>query len=120
MSEEIKYSISGGQQGAVGDNATAHNFTQTQAAQSSTAPVDLAVLASQLQQLAVAAQERATDPEHQMAIGAIQAAKSAAEKGDESKAISFLKTAGKWALDIATDIGAKVAAELLKKQMGIG
>lgn len=118
MANDSKYSISGGQQGAVGDNATAHGFTQQQVVQQQ--PVDLKTLAEQLGQVIAAAKTQATEPEHQMAIGAIEAAKVAAEKGDESKAMTFLKSAGKWTLDIATDIGAKIAAELIKAQIGLG
>ncbi len=118
MASDSKYSISGGQQGAVGDNATAHDFTQQQIVQPQ--PVDLKVLAEQLGQVIATAKMQATEPEHQMDIGAIEAAKAAAEKGDESKAIRFLKSAGKWTLDIATDMGAKVVAELLKAHMGLG
>ena len=117
MPGDSKYNISGGQIGAVGDNASASNFTQNQGSQQ---PLDMKALAEQLGQVAEVAQRKATEPEHQMAIGSIQAAKAAAEKGDEAKALSFLKTAGKWALDIATDISAKIAAEVIKKQIGLG
>lgn len=117
MANDSKYNISGGQQGAVGDNATAHDFTQQQITQQQ--PVDLKVLAEQLGQVVAAAKTQATEPEHQLAIGSIEAAKAAAEKGDESKALSFLKTAGKWVLGIADDIGAKIAVEVIKKQIGL-
>jgi Cdc6-like AAA superfamily ATPase len=51
------------------------------------------VLAGQLAELAEAARAQASEPEHQMAIGSIEAAKAAAEKGDESKALAFLRHA---------------------------
>jgi hypothetical protein len=65
---------------------------------------------------------RAQNPEHYVAIGAIASAEVAAKSGEQSKvtqALSALGTAGKWALNTATEIGVKVATEALKAQVGL-
>ncbi len=49
-----------------------------------------------------------------MVIGAVASAQAAAQEGDGPTALSHLKTAGKWGLDVATRIGVNVASPAIK------
>jgi hypothetical protein len=84
--------------------------------------VDPAILSGELQKLREALLAYARDVEHYAAIGHIASAELAAKAGDASKAskaLSALGTAGKWVLDIAAGIGVPVAAEMLKRSLGV-
>jgi hypothetical protein len=76
-------------------------------------------LLSELPTLRHAMKERASEPEHDIAIGAIAQAEASAAEGDKTKAVSFLSKAGKWTLDVAQSIGVPVAAALLESAMGL-
>jgi len=54
-------------------------------------------------------------PEHYAAIGAIEEAKNAALENDSSKLVPALKIAGKWALDVAREIGVSVAEKAISQ-----
>jgi hypothetical protein len=54
-----------------------------------------------------------------MAIVDISAAKRAAEAKDSGKLAESLKSAGKWALDVATKIGVSLATEAIKESSGM-
>jgi hypothetical protein len=84
--------------------------------------IDLSSLSSQLGTLRRAMKDRAKDeePDHDAAIGAIASAESEAKKGNGSKALEYLATAGKWALDIAKEIGVSIAASAIEKATGMG
>lgn len=114
---ESKYHISGGNQGAVGDNAKAENFTQI--SNQNLDSVNLNELAAELSQLRSKAREQATDVAHDTAVLEIGKAEEAAKAGESSKVMEHLKSAGSWALNLATDIGAKVAVEAIKKSIGL-
>ena len=47
-------------------------------------------------------------------------AQKAAEIGDGGGALKHLKSAGQWALDVATKVGVSVAAAALKESLKIG
>lgn len=110
-----KYNISGGNQGAVGDNAQAHDFTQV--SKQTPDKLDLEALSQELGRLRVAARQEATEAEHDVAIGEIAAAESAAKQGDEKSVRAHLANAGKWAVDVATKIGVALAVEAIKQSM---
>ena len=83
---------------------------------------NLTEVADELIRLRAALLERATDPEHYVAVGSIAQAEIAAKAGDGGKvqsAMSGLGTAGKWAFGVAKDIGVNVAAEIIKKSVGL-
>jgi len=109
-----KYEISG-QAGAVGPNAQAHdmNFSQNQL------QVDLPRLAAELDRLRQEMKKEAVDPDQDIAVSEIAKAAQCANTGEEHKVTAHLKSAGKWALDTATKIGVSVAAEALKKSLGV-
>jgi hypothetical protein len=81
--------------------------------------LDMRALAVQLASLRREMKKTATGPDHDIAIGQIAAAETAAEEGDSGTVLRHLKSAGNWALDVATKIGVSVASEAIKKSMGL-
>jgi len=59
--------------------------------------------------------ERAKNPEDQVAIGQVNAAKSCIKSGDGPKAMGFLAAARKFAMPVAIDIGAALIVETFSK-----
>ena len=80
--------------------------------------VDLASLISELQSLRAEMRNQASTTEDDQAVVAVGQAISAAEQGNTSSLFAHLKSAGKWALDLATAIGAELAAAALKSVVG--
>lgn len=117
LNMESKYKITGGNQGAVGDQAEAHDFTQV--SNQTLGSIDMTALASELSRLRAEARKEATEPEHDIAVSEIAKAEQAAKEGQGSKVMEHLKSAGKWALDVATKIGTSVALEAIKKSTGL-
>lgn len=114
---DSKYKITGGTQGAVGDNAQASNNLFNTWNQSGG---DLRELAQQLALLRAELGKRAQGPEQFESATAIAKAAAAAEKGDGPGVFDHLRNAGKWALETATSIGVPVAIQALKSAIGIG
>lgn len=81
--------------------------------------VDIAQLAGELGKLREELDKRKSETDHYIDIGKVAEAEKAAKEGDESKVWSSLKTAGKWVLDTATDIGVKVAVDAIKQAAGL-
>ncbi|MBX3419167.1 MAG: hypothetical protein KF851_16295 [Pirellulaceae bacterium] len=107
-----------GQAGAVGPHAIAHGNTFNQLWIQNAGDIDLHKLAADLESLVGAMKERASEPEHQIAIGNVEAARQCAENGDGAKALEYLKAAGKWTLNVARDIGVGVAAAAISLTFG--
>jgi hypothetical protein len=108
-----------GQAGAMGPGAHAHDMTFQQITETAN-KIDLKQLAADLSLLRAAMKkEEGTTAEQDLAIGSVAAAEAAAAKGDGPGALQHLKAAGKWAFDVATNIGASVAAAALKGPLGI-
>lgn len=110
---------SAGQAGAMGPGAHAHDMTFQQVWNQSKGDIDLQKLAGDLSDLRSAMKAKATTPEDDAAVGAVAAAETAAKGGDGPKALAHLKSAGKWAFDIATKVGTTVAAAALKTALGL-
>ncbi len=108
-----------GQAGAVGPGAFSTGNTFNQIWQQHSESIDLPTLVAELGQLREAMRAEAQSPEHDVALGAVASAQSAAENGDGPGALSHLKSAGKWALDVATKIGVNVATAAIKSATGI-
>ena len=108
-----------GQVGAMGPQAHAHdvNFHQVNAQQ--LGYLDLQTLAAELATLRREMQRTAVEAEQAIAIGQIAAAEAAAQKGDANGVSGHLKSAGKWAFDVATKVGVSVASEAIKKSLGM-
>ncbi|MEP3479031.1 MAG: hypothetical protein ABJZ55_07285 [Fuerstiella sp.] len=102
------------QAGAIGPGAHAHHMSFQQIWTTTEAEIDLPQLATELKALATSMAAEASNPEHQVAIGNVQAAAAAAERGDGPKTIEYLKAAGKWTFDTATKIGIGTAIATIK------
>jgi len=108
-----------GQAGAVGPNSHAHDMTFSQIWNQVEGTIDLPRLANELGLLRQEMKKEAIEPEQDVAVGAIAAAEQAAKSGNGPKALEFLKSAGKWALDVAEKIGVGVATAAIKSTLGI-
>lgn len=105
-----------GQGVGVGRNVKMDNVTVNQF--QSQEKLDLPTLADELAKLRGEMKKQATEPEHDVAVGAIAAAEAAAKKGDEKSTLDHLKSAGQWALELGVKIGVPVAIEAIKKSAG--
>ena len=114
-----KYNITGGQQGAVGDNASVQQITFNQLV-STMDEQTLAILATELPVLKAELEKRVKAPEHQAAAIALGEAETAARSKDASKTLSCLGKAGKWALEVAKTIAVPIATKYLESSLGLG
>ncbi len=114
---DAKYKILGGNQGAVGDDASASQFAQSSHA--SPAAVELSLLATELSLLRPHLIASASQPEHYIAVAAVANAEQAAREGNESSSLDHLRRAGKWIWDVATKVGIGVATEAAKRAIGV-
>ena len=83
------------------------------------AEMDLAKLAAELSILREELQSKGTEVEHYQALTEVATAEKAAREGNRSAVISALGKAGSWVLSAATQIGATLAAEVIKASMGL-
>jgi hypothetical protein len=113
-----KFNVSG-QAGAVGPNAHAHDMTFNQIGNQLEESIDLMALANELSTLRQAMMKESTEVEHSIAVGDVAKAEQAAKSKNATKVVEYLKSAGKWTLDIASKIGVPIAIEALKRAMGI-
>lgn len=81
--------------------------------------LELQTLAEELKNLRQELVNEAKEPEHYEALADIAKAEKEARGGNGPKALEWLKKAGKWTLTKAGDIGTKVAAEAIKKALGL-
>lgn len=116
---EFKNTIQGNFQGAMGDGARATNLSYNQIGDRIQNSMDLLELAGDLVKLRQAMSEEAKEPAHYISLGEVAKAEEAATAKDSSKVAEGLKGAGKWALDVATKIGASLATEAIKESMGM-
>ncbi|WP_322751959.1 MULTISPECIES: hypothetical protein [unclassified Frankia] len=107
-----------GQAGAVGPNAHGHDNTFSQAWTQGSKEIDLPSLKRELSALRSEMKARATEPEHDVAVAEIAQAEVAASKGDGQTVMTHLAHAGKWALGIASAIGAALAASAIGSAIG--
>lgn len=59
------------------------------------------------------------DPSARHEIAALSAAEVAIDAGDTNRALSHLKSLGRWVLDFATKVGASVIAKVIERQIGL-
>ena len=105
---------SAGQAGAMGPGAQASSMTFQQIWNQNPASIDLVVLKEELSHLRDAMNRDSSEPYHDIAIGEVAAAETAALNGDGPGALEHLKKAGAWASDVATKIGVNVVAAAIK------
>jgi hypothetical protein len=114
-----------GQAAAVGPNAHAHDMIFTQEIGVATSIPDPVILAAELERLRLYLRSRATEPEHDAALGILAQAELKAKDGDgegaakELAALKRLRSAGRWVFTTATAIGTGVAAAVLKNALGL-
>lgn len=117
FAKEVKmgdqYNIKG-QGGVIGPNAKVENISFQQ----SNAEIDLPALLPELAALRSAMSKEASDSSHYKAIADVAAAETAAKK-NRGAVIENLKSAGKWALDVATKLGTSVAAKAIETALGL-
>src|SRR5206468_149255 len=77
--------------------------------------IDLPVMAEALAAVRQKAKALATTPEHDVTVGELAAAETAAKKGDGPMMLEHLKNCGSWIKDAATDLGAKVIVEAMDR-----
>ena len=109
-----------GQAGAVGPGAHAHDMPLQQVWNQFKGSTNLSTLAEELATLRSALRTRSSTADQDIAVGVIAEAERAAKQGDGQTAIASLASAGKWALQVAQEIGTNLAAEVLKKSLGLG
>jgi hypothetical protein len=114
---DAKYKILGGNQGSIGDNANAHDFTQIWNAAAN--KVDLAELSKELATFRGQVSNFASEPEHFSAAGEVNEAQKAAQNGDGPGALAHLKQAGSWIWDVATKVGIGLATAAAKSAIGL-
>ena len=110
-------SYSARQAGAVGPRAQARDMMFHQSRDQNAADFDLTALRGELSRLRHKMRQESSRPEHDIAIGEIAAAETAAQNGDESSVLKHLKKAGSWAYDVATNIGEKLAMAAIKRSL---
>lgn len=112
-----KYNV--GQAGAVGDGSSAHDNTFQLIWNQSSSEIDLPTLAEELSKLRIEAKGIAETLEQDVVIGELASAEVAASNGDGIKTMEHLRKAGKWALDLAAEVGATVAAAAITAALGL-
>jgi hypothetical protein len=80
---------------------------------------DLPKLATELESLKQALIQEASNAADYQVIAEIQAAKEAANAGDEVTIGRHLANAGRWALDVAVRIGTEMAAAAINHALGV-
>ena len=112
-------SYSAGQSGAMGPGAQASRMIFQQTQNRNAASMDLVALKEELSHLRDAMRRDSSNPEHDIAIGEVAAAETAARNGDGPSTLEHLKKAGSWALDVATKIGAEVVVATIRATVGL-
>ena len=103
--------------GGVVINRSKVRDVKTESTSTEAAPIDLTTLAVELEKLRVAMKDEGKSTAHDIATGQIAAAKDAADNKDQKGTVSALKSAGKWALDVAQKIGVTVASKAIEDAM---
>lgn len=114
-----KYEAHGHTQiGAMGKGAKVTSVTFS-GPQGQAAEADLASLVNELQTLRTEMRRQASTTEEDMAVVAMGQAIAAGDEGDSPSLFAHLKSAGRWAFDLATSIGAEVAAAVIRSALGL-
>lgn len=103
----------------MGPGAHAHDMTFQQIWNQAGSGIDLDKLAQDLSKLRQAMHAEPDSVDKDIALGEVAKAEAAAQKKDGPTALAHLKSAGKWALDVATKIGVSVATAALKSSLGL-
>ena len=112
-----RYTI--GQAGAVGPDSLAIGQHYAQIWESSSKEINLADLAQELALLRSSLHECAKSVDDDLALSDLARAEIAAKQQDGPRVMAHLAQAGRWALQVAKDIGVEVAAKAISKAMGM-
>jgi hypothetical protein len=112
------FNVTGGAAASIGNNNQVSNVTINSAQQQIDGLASLQELTAEFRRLAEALARKASGPEQYVDLGRIGNAQIEATKNNRHGVIEALKGTGKWVLDVAQEIGVKVAAELIKKSAG--
>src|SRR5262249_53573532 len=100
-------------------NAQAEDLTYYEIGSQIDNSMDLSQLADELLKLCQIMSGEAEETSHYVAVAEIAKAEAAARQSDSSKVVESLRSAGKWALDVATKIGVPLATEAIKQSTGM-
>jgi hypothetical protein len=103
----------------MGPGTKAENINFIQVLRDAIGEHSLADLANDLERLRTAMLSESKNEEQDAAVTAVAGAEDAAKKGDAKGVLASLKTTGKWGIDLATKIGAAIAAKAIEKSMGM-
>ncbi len=104
--------------GAQGPNVKAQDFTQQADQRQLTA--DMPALSLELESLKQQLVTEAASADDYRAVAEIQAAREAADEGNEGGVRQHLANAGRWALEVAVRVGTSVAETALRQAIGAG
>lgn len=107
-----QYNVYGGQVGAMGHGATAHDNVSNVI---SLTGGDLQQLSRELSVLRARLRNEAETLEQQVALGAVAEAEIAAKEGRGPQALAALKRTGTWTLQRAQEVGTQLVADILSK-----
>jgi hypothetical protein len=116
---EMRDNFQAGQAGAMGPNAQADSMNFIQMLREGIGESSLANLACELETLRTSMLSESKSVAQDAAVAAIAQAEAAAKRGDAKSVLVLLKSAGKWAMDVATTIGTAVAAKAIEKSLGM-
>lgn len=108
-----------GQTGAMGPHSTGTVNIYEQQWQQVAKHIDLASAATELAELRAELRKRAKSPEEDNVVALIGTAEVEAKHGNGASMLEKLAGAGKWALDVAKEVGGKLVLELLKRATGL-
>jgi hypothetical protein len=111
--------INYGHAGSIGRQSTGTITNYGQVWQQMKDTVDLNALATELAELRSSLRQKAKTVDEDKAVASVAEAESEARKGDGPGALEKLARAGTWALGVAKEIGVALAAEFLKKSLGM-
>lgn len=113
-----QYNVTG-QIGAIGKNSKSEGNVFNLEWKQIDSGSNLQLLASELELLRSAMRKEATDIEHDQAIVCVGDAMNAAKEQDSIRTLNHLKSAGKWAFNVATKIGTAVASKAIQTAIGL-
>jgi hypothetical protein len=108
-----------GQAGAVGPNSLVISQQYIQIWNKSVGEIDLAALAEELARVRSSMRACADSVHDDLALSDLARAELAAKKQDGPQVMAHLAQAGKWALQVAKEIGAEIAAKAILKALGM-
>jgi AbiTii len=97
----------------------AENMSFIQVLRGAIGDSSLAALAGELERVRAEMAGQSKTAEQDAAVAAVAQAEDAAKKGDAQGVLAYLKSAGRWAMDVATGIGSSVATKAIEAAMGL-